>query len=522
MIALGIFAAALFYGDSMITPAISVLSAVEGLEVVTPRSKPYVLPITCAVLAVLFWIQSRGTGTIGLLFGPIMCVWFACLGVLGMLSIVETPAVLQALNPIHAVRFILANPMQSFLALGAVVLAVTGGEALYTDMGHFGRFPIRLTWFGFVMPALILNYYGQGALLLREHAAVQNPFFLLAPSWAILPLVILATMATVIASQAVISGLVLGRAASVQLGYLPRMAIVQTSHQERGQIYVPFTNLTLFLAVMALVIVLPVLEQSGRCLRHRRHRHDDDRHHPGHVRDDPDVAVEPLARAAADGGVLTGRLRLLQREHHQGHAGRVVPALHRDPVLHGAHDLEARARAAVPPDVEARRLGEGVPRQASTTACRAWRAPPSFMTARADLDPLRVAPQPEAQPRAARAHRDRHGDHGGDSLRSRTIERVELTSLGKGFYRLLIRYGFMEAPDVPAALELCRSSDFPVDLKQVSFFVSRETILPSLQPGISIWREKLFALMSRNAQNATDFFKIPTDNVVELGTQVEI
>ncbi len=517
---LGIFAAALFYGDSMITPAISVLSAVEGLEVVAPALKAYVLPITCAVLAVLFWIQSRGTGTIGLLFGPIMCLWFVCLGVLGTLSIVETPAVLAALNPVYAANFIAANPMESFLALGTVVLAVTGGEALYTDMGHFGRFPIRLTWFGFVMPALILNYYGQGALLLREQAAVQNPFFLLAPSWAILPLVILATMATVIASQAVISGSFSVARQAVQLGYLPRMAIVQTSHQERGQIYVPLTNLTLFLAVMALVLYFQsssnlaaaygiavtgtmmidtILVTFVMILMWRWNRW---------------IAL-PLTAAFflvdfaffsaniikfAQGGWFPLFIGLLSFT--------VLTTWKRGRTLL----FRQMSKLDVSERVFLESIDDSIPRVARTAV---------FMTARADLIP------------SAMLHNLKHNL----VLHERTViatviteeipyvsseRRIELKPLGKGFYRLLIRYGFMEAPDVPAALELCRSKGFAVDLKQVSFFVSRETILPSLQPGIAMWREKLFALMSRNAQNATDFFKIPTDNVVELGTQVEI
>ncbi|MFO1207358.1 MAG: potassium transporter Kup [Burkholderiales bacterium] len=518
--ALGIFAAALFYGDSMITPAISVLSAVEGLEVVTPALKAYVLPITCAVLVVLFWIQSRGTGTIGLLFGPIMCVWFACLGALGVLSIVETPAVLAALNPMHAVRLIAANPAQSFLALGAVVLAVTGGEALYTDMGHFGRFPIRITWFGFVMPALILNYYGQGALLLREHAAIQNPFFLLAPTWAILPLVILATLATVIASQAVISGSFSVARQAVQLGYLPRMAIVQTSHRERGQIYVPFTNLTLFLAVMALVVFF----QSSSNLAAA-------------------YGIAVTGTMMIDTILVTFVMVLMWRWSRwlvlplmgafllvdfAFFSANIIKFTHGGwfPVFIGVLSFTVlttwkRGRALlfrqmskldISEKVFLAEVDDSVPRVARTAV---------FLTARSDLIP------------SALLHNLKHNL----VLHQRTViatviteeipyvpeaRRVELIPLGKGFFRLLIRYGFMEAPDVPAALELCRSSEFPVDLKQVSFFVSRETILPSLQPGIAVWREKLFALMSRNAQNATDFFRIPTENVVELGTQVEI
>ncbi|MGB5062267.1 MAG: KUP/HAK/KT family potassium transporter, partial [Candidatus Competibacter sp.] len=250
---LGIFAAALFYGDSMITPAISVLSAVEGLEVIAPQFKEYVLPITAVVLTGLFWIQRYGTGTVGRFFGPIMCAWFGILAVLGMIHVWEAPAVLVALNPVHAVEFLFRHPWESFLALGAIVLAVTGGEALYTDMGHFGKFPIRAAWFSFVLPALVLNYYGQGALLLQDPGAIQNPFYLLAPGWALIPMVALATAATVIASQAVISGAFSVARQAIQLGYLPRMKIVHTSHMEAGQIYIPFTNWTLYLAVMALV-----------------------------------------------------------------------------------------------------------------------------------------------------------------------------------------------------------------------------------------------------------------------------
>src|SRR5574343_1873395 len=239
---LGIFAAALFYGDSMITPAISVLSAVEGMELVTPALTPYVIPITLVILTGLFFIQKRGTGSVGLFFGPIMTGWFGVLGLLGLLEIIHNPSVLAAFNPQYALMFIGAHPGLAFLALGSVVLAVTGGEALYTDMGHFGRFPIRLAWFGFVMPALVLNYFGQGALLLNEPGAIESPFFHLGPHWALIPLVILATLATVIASQAVISGAFSVARQAVQMGFLPRMLIVHTSGKSEGQIYVPFTT----------------------------------------------------------------------------------------------------------------------------------------------------------------------------------------------------------------------------------------------------------------------------------------
>ncbi|MFZ5737053.1 MAG: potassium transporter Kup, partial [Pseudomonadota bacterium] len=251
---LGVIAAALFYGDSMITPAISVLSAVEGLEVVTPDLKAYVVPITAVVLTILFGIQSRGTGLVGRLFGPVMCMWFLTLAALGIVNIVHAPEVLEAISPTFAIEFVIRHPLMSFYALGSVVLAVTGGEALYTDMGHFGKFPIRLAWFGLVLPALLLNYFGQGALLIHDPAAIQNPFFRLGPEWMVMPMVALATMATVIASQAVISGAYSVARQAIQLGLLPRMTIVHTSGEEAGQIYVPFTNWTLYFAVMALVI----------------------------------------------------------------------------------------------------------------------------------------------------------------------------------------------------------------------------------------------------------------------------
>jgi KUP system potassium uptake protein len=250
---LGLIAAALFYGDGMITPAISVLSAVEGLEVIEPHFKAFVIPITVLVITLLFWIQKRGTNVVGLAFGPIMVVWFCCLGLLGVTAIAQAPQVLAALNPFYAYQFLSADWLVSFLALGGIVLAITGGEALYADMGHFGKAPIRLGWFSFVLPALVLNYFGQGALLLQNPAAIENPFYLLAPSWALLPMVLLATAATVIASQAVISGAFSVAQQSVQMGFLPRMPIIQTSGLTRGQVYVPLTNWTLYIAVIYLV-----------------------------------------------------------------------------------------------------------------------------------------------------------------------------------------------------------------------------------------------------------------------------
>ncbi|WP_295453592.1 potassium transporter Kup [uncultured Thiodictyon sp.] len=517
---LGVFAAALFFGDSMITPAISVLSAVEGLEVLTPRFTSLVLPITLLVLTGLFAIQRRGTGLVGMLFGPVMCAWFGVLAVLGLLSIAQRPEVLMALNPVYAQHFLAAHPWLSFLALGAIVLAVTGGEALYTDMGHFGKFPIRLAWFGLIMPALVINYFGQGALLLADPAAVQNPFYLLAPGWALLPLVLLATAATVIASQAVISGAFSVARQAVQLGYLPRMVIVQTSGEAQGQIYVPFTNWTLYLAVMALVVGF----QSSSNL------------------------------AAAYGIAVTGTMMidtilvgfvmvLLWRWHWLVVAVVIGGFLVVDLAFFSANAVKIPQGGWFP-------LAIGL---VSFTVLTTWKRGrqlllrkmtelsvplKSFMTSiNGDI------PRPQGTAVFMTGDRDGvppallHNLSHNHVLHSRVLlvtvvteehplvaaaDRLELTDLGKGFYRLIIKYGFMEQPDIPAALQQCATLGLEFDLMTTSFFVSREIIIPSLQPGMAMWREHLFKQMSKNATTATEFFHIPTDRVVELGTQVEI
>jgi KUP system potassium uptake protein len=518
---LGIFAAALFYGDSMITPAISVLSAVEGLDVVAPQFKHYVLPITAAVLTLLFWIQRHGTGAVGKFFGPVMCAWFAVLAVLGLISVWEAPAVLAALNPLYAVEFLLGNPWHSFLALGAVVLAVTGGEALYTDMGHFGKFPIRAAWFGLVLPALVLNYYGQGALLLKDPGAIQNPFYLLAPAWAQVPMVILATGATVIASQAVISGAFSVARQAVQLGYLPRMRIVHTSQSEEGQIYVPFTNWTLYLAVMALVFGF----QSSSNL------------------------------AAAYGIAVTGTMMidtilvsfvifLAWRWNPWLAAPLLVALLLIDSAFFSANAIKLLQGGWFPVVVAV----------ASFTTLTTWRRgrqllfremgnltmPLDQFIESIERTPLKrvgstavyLTSRPEGAP-SALLHNIKHNEvlHARNALVTvQTAEvpyvedkdRVEVIDLGHTFYRVLVRYGFMEQPDLPKALAFCADKGFPVDLDSTSFFLSREVVVPKMTPPMLLWREMYFIWMLRNAQSATDFFRIPTNRVVELGTLVEI
>ncbi|MFO1097590.1 MAG: potassium transporter Kup [Xanthobacteraceae bacterium] len=517
---LGIFAAALFYGDSMITPAISVLSAIEGLEVVAPELTAYVMPIAAVVLTALFAIQRHGTGAVGLMFGPVMCLWFATLAVIGIVNIGAAPEVLEAISPFYAVELIVNEPLMAFFALGTVVLAVTGAEALYTDMGHFGRFPIRLAWFAFVLPALLLNYFGQGALLLTDPLAIKNPFFRLFPDWMVLPMVALATLATVIASQAVISGAFSVARQAVQLGLLPRMVIVHTSDEAEGQIYVPFTNLTLYLSVMALVLWF----QSSTNLAAA-------------------YGIAVTGTMMIDTILVTFVMLLLWRWHWAVvallsgtlllvdlayFAGNIVKVFQGGwfPLFIGflsftvlttwkrGRELVRKQLVAksVPLDAVIHSLGPHVARARGLAV---------FLTATTEGVP------------AALLHNLKHNQ----TVHERTLlatvttaetpyvpdsERVTLTDLGSGFYRLIIRYGFMQSPDVPAALAACRSCGLEFDLMRTSFFLSRETIVPSLYPGMARWREILFAFMALNATSATKFFNIPTERVVELGTQLEI
>ncbi|MBK8889618.1 MAG: potassium transporter Kup [Dechloromonas sp.] len=515
---LGIFAAALFYGDSMITPAISVLSAVEGLEIITPDLKPYVVPITLVILSGLFFIQKHGTGAVGMLFGPVMVCWFAILGVLGAIEIAQHPSVLVALSPLYAIDFVVAHPRLSFLALGSVILAVTGGEALYTDMGHFGRPPIRLAWFGFVMPALVLNYFGQGALLLNEPAAIQSPFFHLGPSWALIPMVVLATLATVIASQAVISGAFSVARQAVQMGLLPRMQIIHTSGREEGQIYVPFTNWTLYLAVVALVVgfqnssnlaaaygiavtttmlidtilvafvmvllwkwnLMVVALVVGSLLVV------DIAFFSANIIKIPEGGWFPIAMALVSFTVLTtwrrGRRLLLDEMARQtfplidflGTIGDVYR-------IHGTSIFMTSSK-------------EGVP-----SALLHNLKHNQVLHERVVLLTVQTANTPFVN----------------------DLDRIYLHRLDQGFIRVIVRYGFMENPDVPAALEQCARFGETFDMMETTFYVARETVIPRI-PGrdIAPWRARLFALMSKNATSATDFFKIPTNRVVELGTQL--
>ncbi len=517
--ALGIFAAALFFGDSMITPAISVLSAVEGLNVISPELGNYVLPITVAVLTVLFFVQKRGTGVVGLAFGPIMVFWFLSLGVIGLSHIIINPHVLMALNPLNAAHFLLQDPKLSFLALGSVVLAVTGGEALYTDMGHFGRFPIRITWFTFVLPALVLNYFGQGAMLLDHPEAIENPFFLLTPSWALMPMIFLATAATVIASQAVISGAFSVASQSVQMGFLPRMEIRQTSDKARGQIYAPLTNWTLYLAVIYLVLTF----QSSSNLAAA-------------------YGIAVTGTMTIDTLLISFMIFLAWRWPLWLSIPLVTIFLLTDLAYFFANAIKIPQGGWFPLAIS------GI----SFTVLMTWRRGRQLLFAEIARNevPLQVIIDgsddiPKASGTAvfltsagsgapsSMLHNLKHNQvlHERNVLMTVRVEdrpyvpndeRMQISVLGKGFYRINLEYGFMETPDIPAALDMCSVHDLHFDMATTSFFISRALVVARAKPGMVMWRIRLFLAMTKNAMNAADFFKIPTNRVIEMGTKIEI
>ena len=521
IILLGVFATALFYGDSMITPAVSVLSAVEGLAVAAPGFGALVLPIAVAILVFLFTIQKNGTAKVGLFFGPIMLVYFATIAVLGILSIVQTPHVLLAFSPHYAVEFFLLDPVRAFLALGSVVLAVTGAEALYADMGHFGRRPIGLSWLVFVLPALMCNYMGQGALLFREgQAALVSPFYNLAPANLQLPLVILATMAAVIASQAVISGAFSVTQQAIQLGFMPRLRIEHTSATTAGQIYIPLVNWMLMTMVIILVLFFRtssnLTSAYGIAVT-------------GAMTIDtcllgvalirlwnwPKYAAFPLLALffLVDGAYLTANLTK-------------VPDGGWFPLMVGLIIFTFLTTWSKGRTLMMDRLREAaMPIKVfiSSAAGSASRVPGTavFMTSTADGVPH------------ALLHNLKHNKVLHERIILLTVkivdqpywpegDRAKRETMGDGFYRLVLRYGFMEEVDVPAALKHTHECGAEFKMMDTSFFLSRQTLLPSERPGMMLWREKLFAWMLRNAESAMEFFRLPTNRVVELGSQVEI
>ncbi|MDP2226268.1 MAG: potassium transporter Kup [Moraxellaceae bacterium] len=523
LIAVGLFGAALFYGDGIITPAISVLSAVEGLKLAAPGLEPFVLPITIAVLFSLFFIQRHGTASVGSFFGPIMLVWFSTLAVLGLINISRHPDILHLINPLWALRFFMEHQVIAFVTLGAVVLTVTGGEALYADMGHFGRGPIQRAWFFLVFPALMLNYCGQGALLLADPTAVENPFYLLAPDWALYPMIGLSTLATVIASQAVISGVFSITRQAVQLGYLPRFEIQHTSSKEIGQIYIPSMNWALLAAIVLLVLTFKSSSNLASAY--------------GIAVTMTMICDTILAMVVAYkmwkwkpiSVVLIGlpliivdlaffgatSLKVLQGGWFPLLIGLVMFTL-MSTWKRGRKLLGDRlANETMPLGLFVNSIG-GAGASVQTVPGTAV-----FMTGS-----HRYVPH-------AMLHNMKHNKivHERNvllTLVTRDIPfvdesaRLEVSEIAHNFFLITGYYGFKEQPDVPALLASCQEKGMTFDMMDTSFFLSRERVVASVGPGMARWREKLFVGMSRNAGAATDFFQIPTNRVVELGTQVEL
>jgi KUP system potassium uptake protein len=521
LVGFGIFGAAMFYGDGMITPAISVLSAVEGLEVMAPGLREFVIPTTLAILVALFGIQRHGTGRVGALFGPVMCLWFVTIAVLGGLGVAREPAVLAAINPKFALAFFVTSPVLSFLALGAIVLAVTGTEALYADMGHFGKSPIRRAWIVFVMPALVLNYFGQGALILADPAAVKNPFYLLAPAWGLLPLVVLATCATVIASQAVISGAFSLTRQAIQMGYCPRLTITHTSEKQIGQIYVPFINWALLVAVVLLVIgfksssnlagaygiavtLAMLIDSISLFVVMRR------------------LWLWPtlVALAIAVPFVVIDVAFLASNSLK-------IPEGGWFPILSGIGVFTLLTTWKKGRSVLMRRLADdAMPLDLFIQSVEA--SPPTRVTGTA----IFLTSSPNSVPHAL-LHNLKHNKVLHERVVFLTVltedipavapeDRYEAVPLGCEFFQIIAHYGFKEDPDIPELLNDCGRRGFVFDMMETSFFVSRETLIATVAPGMALWRERLFVSMSKNATKASDFFSIPSNRVVELGTQVEL
>jgi KUP system potassium uptake protein len=520
-ILLGIFGAALLYGDGMITPAITVLGAMEGLNVITPLFGAYVLPLSVAIILGIFVIQQYGTARVGGLFGPIMIVWFVTLAGLGLVWIVRQPEVLGALDPRYAFLYFQQNGWHGFPVLGAVVLAITGGEALYADMGHFGRRPIRLAWYGLVLPALMLNYFGQGALVLSNPDAARQPFYLMAPSWALLPMVVIATLAAIIASQALISGAFSLTRQAIQLGYAPRLDVEHTSSSEMGQVYVPQVNWAL--AICTILIVLGFRTSSALAATYG-------------------VAVTMTM-------VITALLLFVVMTERWGWKyplaiGVTAIFLVIDGAFLGANLLKIPFGGWLPIAVAVvgftlmttwktgRRL------VADRLTARAFPLE-DFMKAITEVPPTRVpgtAVFMTAAPRGtppALAHNLRYNKILHEYVIILTVrtaptphvteeDRVTVQSLGAGLYNVGVQYGFMEDPNVPAALAHARTMGLHMKENDVTYFLGRETIIVTHKRGMAIWREKLFVLMARNAVRATAYFRIPAERVVELGVQVEM
>ncbi|SDV51404.1 potassium transporter Kup [Chitinasiproducens palmae] len=519
---LGIFGACMFYGDAVITPAISVLSAVEGLQLAAPSLSRFVLPITLVILVCLFWIQRRGTEIVGRLFGPVMIVWFLTLAVLGAYHIARTPSILAALNPWHAYLFIHDHALQAYVVLGSVVLVLTGAEALYADMGHFGIKPIRYGWYTFVMPALILNYFGQGALLLRTPEAIENPFFKLAPSWGLLPLVILATLATVIASQAVISGAFSLTSQAIQLGYVPRMKVMHTSAKAIGQIYIPLVNWLLLAIIVCVVLGFKSSNQLGAAYG---------------IAVTATMLITTLL-------VCVVMVRVWNWPKHWV-ALLITILLIVDLAFFGANLIKIEDGGWLPLGIGAllffllmtwykgrqivkeRTAADGIPLKPFISGLLAH--PPYRVSGTAIYLTGSASQVPVGLLHNLKHNKVLHERTILMTFRTRDIpyvadaDRLVLESFGEGVYLARVQYGFNETPDVQEVLKLLeQTQSMRFELMDTSFFLARETVVPTELPGMSVWRERIFAWMHQNAAKPTDFFSIPANRVVELGTKIEI
>lgn len=521
LLLVGIFGTALFYGDGVITPAISVLSAVEGLEVIDPAFKRAVIPVTLLILFLLFWVQKRGTAGIGQFFGPLTLLWFLAIAVLGVHQIASYPGILLALSPHYALAFIWANPGTTFVILGAVVLCVTGAEALYADLGHFGKKPIRLAWFAVVMPALTLNYFGQGALLLRQPEAVKNPFYLMAPEWALMPLVVLATVASVIASQALITGAFSVTKQVIQLGYLPRLSILHTSERDTGQIYIPMVNWGLFVTIVLAVVMFRSSSNLASAYG---------------IAVTLDMLITtfltffviryswnyPLALCLA----ATGVFFLVDLAFFASNLMKFLDGGWFPLIIGGF--------------VFTLMLTWKDGRQLLNTKMRAdWLELAAFLDTVFVLPPARVegtavflTAEKGAVPNAM-LHNLKHNKVLHEQNLFVTVinhevpwigleQRLEIEALGNECWQVLIHYGFKDDPDIPKALVPLASHGCRVDAMNTSYFLSRDTVIPTIGGGMATWREKLFAQMHLNASGAADFLKLPNNSVVELGSKIEI
>ncbi|RJP66902.1 MAG: potassium transporter Kup [Comamonadaceae bacterium] len=521
LLAIGIFGTSLFYGDGVITPAISVLSAVEGLEVISPHFKNYVVPITLLVLFALFAVQKRGTGGIGRFFGPITLVWFFAIAALGVAQIVDHPEILGALSPLHALRFMWQQPGTTFIILGAVVLCVTGAEALYADLGHFGKRPIRLAWFIVVMPCLTLNYFGQGALLLARPEAVKNPFFNMAPDWLLLPLVGLATMATVIASQALITGAFSVTKQAIQLGYLPRLKILHTSVRHTGQIYMPFVNWSLFAAIVLAVVMFKSSTNLAAAYG---------------IAVTLDMLITTVLTfyviryswkyplwlcVAATGFFFVVDLAFFSSNLLKLFAGGWFPLLIGGAVFTLMMTWK-QGRALMYEKQHAESI------ELTSFLDAVFVAPPARVEGTAVFLTADTGTVPNAMLHNLKHNKVLHERNLFVTVRNHEVpwigldKRLQIEPLGHHCWQVVVNYGFKNDLDLPEALEAMRGRGCEVEPMTTSYFLSRDLVVPTIGSGMAPWREKLFAQMHHNASAAAEFLNLPSNAVIELGSKVEI